>query len=533
MVVLLLAVAVVPRVLTADGFATIDEHEWLVRSLNFQHALSRRDFDATYRSEHPGVTTMWVGALGHAVACPSCTEPSEVSSGDYVAYLEAHDTAPRLVLGACRVVMVCANAAIMIAAYALLARLLTRQVAALGVALVALDPFTAAHTQLLHLDGLLACLLLLSLAAFLRYLQTPQGRWLLMSAAAAGLAAATKSTAIFAAAGIAALAVVDAARSLHPWAALRRTVAALGLWGGVALVVFVAVWPAMWVAPLATLTRMATEALSYAELGHESPVLYAGRILSDGRVGLSFYPTLYLWRSSPVVLVGLLVALFRCIRQRRCGLASLPAGLYLALFAICYALVLSAPYKKFDRYLLPACLPLMIVAAEGWSYLARGLGSACSGLRGRRLSGLLLAAVVMLQGLGLAQAYPYYLSYYNPALGGLRRAATQITVGWGEGLDQAAAYLRERPGADELQVASWYGPCFAYYFPGNTSNISNLDDIGVWERDHLLSGDYIVIYINQWQRNIPRSLMDRIRELEPEHYVHVGGVPYVAIYRLR
>jgi hypothetical protein len=41
--------------------------------------------------------------------------------------------------------------------------------------------------------------------------------------------------------------------------------------------------------------------------------------------------------------------------------------------------------------------------------------------------------------------FPYYLSYYNPLMGGPRKAPQVMQIGWGEGLDQAGRYLDRNP----------------------------------------------------------------------------------------
>ena len=53
-----------PRWAVLPRAATADEAKWSARSANFLAALGRGDLAATYQSEHPGVTTMWAGALG-------------------------------------------------------------------------------------------------------------------------------------------------------------------------------------------------------------------------------------------------------------------------------------------------------------------------------------------------------------------------------------------------------------------------------------------------------------------------------------
>src|SRR6187431_842346 len=52
-----------PRALALDRFVAVDERSWMTRSGNFYLALSQGDLASTYQYYHPGVTTMWVGAL--------------------------------------------------------------------------------------------------------------------------------------------------------------------------------------------------------------------------------------------------------------------------------------------------------------------------------------------------------------------------------------------------------------------------------------------------------------------------------------
>lgn len=42
---------------------TVDEVLWQGRSARFPEALSAGNFEATFQSPHPGVTTMWAGSL--------------------------------------------------------------------------------------------------------------------------------------------------------------------------------------------------------------------------------------------------------------------------------------------------------------------------------------------------------------------------------------------------------------------------------------------------------------------------------------
>ncbi len=78
------------------------------------------------------------------------------------------------------------------------------------------------------------------------------------------------------------------------------------IWGGVALVVYFALWPALWVDPAWTLSRVFSISGAYATEGHDSSVFFNGQIY-NGDPGFWFYPINYLWRTTPVVMVGLVL----------------------------------------------------------------------------------------------------------------------------------------------------------------------------------------------------------------------------------
>src|SRR5581483_3592699 len=46
----------------------------------------------------------------------------------------------------------------------------------------------------------------------------------------------------------------------------------------------------------------------------------------------------------------------------------------------------------------------------------------------------------------------YFFSYSSPLLGGVVAAERVLPVGWGEGLDQVAAYLNGRPGSERQRI---------------------------------------------------------------------------------
>jgi len=289
----------------------------------------------------------------------------------------------------------------------------------------------------------------------------------------------------------------------------------------------------MWVHPIKSLLAIAGEAIGYAKSGHtEAPLFFNGAII-QGDPGVLFYPITYLWRTTPVVLIGLgLAAAGLAVPGRR--LFAPPQRRTVAVlagFALLFTLLMTLGAKKFDRYLLAVYAPLDLVAAMGWLAGAGWLkrrSTQFAGPGALTLIGLSVGA----QAAMIVPAFPYYFSYYNPLLGGTTKAPEVMMLGWGEGLDQAARYLNAMPNAKRLQVTTWFwnGP-FSYFFEGRilAGPLTPHADIGRW-----LDSDYSVLYINQRQRGrLPRELLDSIGVLTPVKVIRIQGLEYAHIYDLR
>ena len=533
-----LAVIAIPRYASLSEYVTIDEHTWLTRSANFAMALHDGAYTETFQSEHPGVTLMWIGAIAQRIVYPDYVlqHSDRVSREAYEVDLRDQFDSPLPLLIASRALVVAMITVCLATSFILVRKLGGKRLAVLGLLLMALDPFTLGHTQLLHLDGLLSSLILVSYLALLLYLATRHFSLLLLSGVTAGLAFLTKSTALLALPGIVLTLLTDqvlhqryaAHHKLQGW---TQQGIVLMLWAGIAIAAVFALWPALWFTPLETLTRVLNGAVDYAKAGHEAPLFYSDQVVQNGQIGLTFYPVAYLWRSTPVALIGLLLAISALTTGWPVPLTENRKGLlgYLLLLSGSFLVVLSLGNKKFDRYMLPSLLPLLLVSSLGWESLTN--------LSQRRLPHHLrhsaqfgLAVLIGLHGFAALRVYPYPLSYYSPLLGGHQRAAQQFSVGWGDGLSEAAAYLNRKPHAEETSVASWYVPCFSYYYAGQAYGVPNATDISPEHLEILLDKDYIVTYINQWQRQIPKSLIDQLAGWCHEHSVFINGVEYVRIY---
>jgi hypothetical protein len=542
-VVLLLFLAIwLPRVMALDAFVTVDERKWLARSANFYRAVSHGDWANTFQREHPGVTVMWAGTLGFMQLVPEYPAQATGYIGsdeqEIEAWLAANSAVtPLQALTAGRWWIVLGVSLLLTAAWFPLRRLLGVAAATMGLLMIGWMPWAVALARQLHPDGYVSSLIFTSFVFYLGWLWGGRRRRdLIISGVIMGLAWLTKTPAAF-------LVPIGGVLLALAWRESRRQPMAGGgrsagrelltgyvIWGGVAAATFFLLWPATWVDPIGVFGRMAAEMEEYVG-GHANPNFFWGQTIDDP--GLPFYWVAYWFRATPASLIGLLLAAVAA--WRRLGGFATPrwrqTALSLALFSLLFLLFMNIPAKKFDRYLLPAFLTLDLLAAMGWVALAQLVaGQFCSrwGVVMARGAGaaVLVVALGPLHGLLTWLHAPYYLTYFNPLAGGGRAAVETLIIGWGEGLEQVAAWLNQQPGAEKLRAMAWYydGP-LSYYFNGRASGVRSGSPLA-W-----LENDYVVLYVNQIQRQIPSpEFTDFFLAHPPAFTVTAGGIELARAY---
>ncbi len=536
-----------PRGLALDQFVTADEPRWLMRSANFYRALYHSNLADTFQKEHPGVTIMWTGTAGFLSRFPGYAKIAEKQlSNTYKLEntLEVYKHNSLEILEASRFFIVLAIVIVLLLAFRYAVKLIGMLPVLVGFLLIAFDPFSIALSRLLHPDALLSPLMFLSLLAFMSFLYRGYHITdLIISAIATGLAWLTKSPSFFLAPFFGLLIIIEIERAwrLDGHLSLRaswKIVWPFLVWVGISALVFVILWPAMWVDPYGSLQQVFGEALNYAAEGHNAASFFNGQIFARGISDWRFYPINYLWRTTPAILIGLLLTGIAFILQRK---VSFPkeqrqVALILFLFSVLYMIFMSSGDKKFDRYLLPVFAPLALVAGIGWVIMVQ---NALKLLASRWITAAkaaeialfgtvaFLTLVVLMQLVGTLKTYPYYFTYYNPLMGGNKRAPEVMMIGYGEGLDEAARYLNAKPESSTLRVQSWYpvGP-FSYFFEGIT-----LYDEFLAAPKQLQKADYYVLYYHLWQRQHPsEEFLQYFDQQIPEHIIYLDGLEYARIY---
>jgi hypothetical protein len=183
------------------------------------------------------------------------------------------------------------------------------------------------------------------------------------------------------------------------------------------------------------------------------------------------------------------------------------------------------------------------IAALGWAIWLGWLGmkfETADRPKGRPGLGrnIQMGGAVLLIVLQLASAiafYPYYYTYYNPLFAMI--TGQTPASNYGEGIEQAAAYLAQKPNAESLKVFAYRGRGpFSYFFPGETIILNPLfmEDPGMptmFER--LKQADYIVITDTLGLRSARNALfVQSLNSIAPEHSIYIKGVSPIHIYRV-
>lgn len=515
-VALLVLLSLVPRLLTLNDFFTEDESfHWVWRVQHFADALAQGNWAGTNLTGHPGITTLWLGTLGHWLATWQGVPLQGMAEGSAnIAYLAL-----------LRLPVALVNGLAVLAGYAVLRQLVPASIALVAALLWAAEPFLVAHTRLLHLDGLVTSFF--TLAVLLLLLSTQQARRnpgagtvaLLLAGTVGGLALLTKapSLLLLPITGLLLLWLLPARPIVaRLWAAAQSWL----LWAAAAGVVVVVGYPAMWVTPLTAAGAVINEVLDNGAVPHHTGNYFLGQPVADP--GGLFYPAVLLWRASPLVLLGLGLLAWQgrtLWATQRDAVQHIILPLVATVVLFSFALSLAA--KKFDRYLLPVWALLAILAAIG-------LVLAWQRLRAYRaypwLQPLTAGGALLLLLGQLLWYHPTYLAYFNPLVGGSQTGTHVLLTGWGEGMPQVGQWIAARPDADRSPVLTWGPRTLEPFVPGRTDFLN---------KQHVAEpASYAVVYIRAAQRQESHAAQHFITTAAPPlRTVWLHGIAYAHIYQ--
>jgi len=308
------------------------------------------------------------------------------------------------------------------------------------------------------------------------------------------------------------------------------------LWALAAIAATVLLWPALRADPDGTLVRMVQDVGT--EVGGH-PQFFFGQSIEDP--GFLYYPIVLLYRLSPVLLLGSILGLISLASPSLRRHLREPAGLIVIVLDLVVVLAaVTSLSSKLDRYIMPLVPGLALLAAAGISaalaWMAEVQTKGKSGTTpsfvallgaSRRRPGVLLIGILALQLAILLPHVPYYVTYFNPLLGGPLLAQKVLMVGNGELMDQVGAWLRRQAPSGDAWVATWHPASLAPYYGGPTIALSLNRDI---TPEKWRPANFVVVYVNNMQRNKPTQAVEYFGSQRPLFEVKAHGVSYARVY---
>jgi hypothetical protein len=293
--------------------------------------------------------------------------------------------------------------------------------------------------------------------------------------------------------------------------------------------VFFATWPWMWFDTASRVARYFSFFVKHYPVGVE----YFGQTYSTAPW---HYAPVMLAITTPVVVLGLVImALVRTARGLEARGPSNGPFLGLMLWAVVVnilpVMLPSSPKYSGVRLFLAVFPPLLVLAAAGFGWIARGLAArVAQDLRERRLVLALLLALALLPQVTMTmQVHPFGMSYYNMLIGGLHGAAAKgmEPTYWGDAFYAAVPWVNAHapPGA---QV--WIS------VPGFVSSMRIYQQFGLLRPDLRLTGGDEAFHEADFRviTNKPTEMGDLAKGLvgagPPLYAKELDGVPLVWVF---
>ncbi len=538
LIVLVLVSMILPRIVELNKFTAADEPFWLVVGANYYYALTHGEFENTVYEYHPAVTTMWIGTAAMLIYFPEYRGmmngyfQQEKTSFDE--YLVEHGKDPLELLWWARLVQTLLNICLFIVAFFLLKYLLDEWIALAVLLLTSFAPYLFGQSRMLNHESMVGLFSLIAVLAMTAYLfRDRKPGLLILSAGAAAFANLTKSSSIVL---LPVISVIIFVWAMTLWKDQKWPVVGTALkiflaWMGILILVYFISWPGMWVAPGKMLYEVYGNAFSYAFQGARLSVTQelepSSFGLDSAASGITGFLVSIAWHTTPITWLGLIFAillLFHNDKELIPNLAKfLIAFLFLESFT-CIAMFSIAQGRNQPHYVLMAYYGFEFAAALGWAYGLRWLARSFDWAHKPLTQAALFAAILVAQAAGLFYTSPYYYTYLNPILLQTNPAPRFF---YGEKMEEAAAYLADKPDASNLTALVYFGRSFNYYFPGETLLFKPiLFDDKLQLIESLQQSDYLVIYAGLQER------LPLLKELTPEHVIYLNDRQYVEIYRV-
>ena len=542
--ILLLVLTVPSWVINIARVINVDEPRWVIRGANFYYAITHGDFENTLYEYHPGVTNTWIVATAMYFYFPGYRGMGQgyfdPLKPKFEEFMRANNKEPIELVRTSRLIQAGVLAVLAVTAFLLLQLLVDQKTAFLSIALTTLAPYFLGHSRLLNIEGMLSMFVLVSFLGMQVYLNEER-KWLylILSGAAFGLAQLSKSSSIVVLGLVGLMLFVGLFKQNEKVfsAKVVEAVKVFVIWLVTAALVYFILWPGMWVAPVKMLANVYGNAFSYAFQGARLEVTQelqpSSFSLVTGFEGITKFLGSWASSSTPITWLGLMFAIFALfskdkehlpvpIKSTLVYLAVL-GGLFIAMFGM-------AQGRNSQHYILSSYVCFDVIAGIGWGYVWIWMQNRWAGLNRVYVSILFFIILTGVQiSFGLPYA-PYYFTYKSPF------ASQAATLGYGEGLAEAADYLAKKPNAKGIRAYVYNGMgTFSFFFPGDTLVFKRIylieEDFATITKD-MQNSDYLVLYpIVREKQPETEKILGALQGVMPEKTIFINDMEYIRIYK--
>ena len=415
------------------GFSNFntDSFKWKQRIYDFGTGVFTLNFEKTNQKYHPGVTLLWIGTLA---------VKSHTIIYEYIYRTPLNDNSAELIfsLNFYQILMVVLVCSFLLGAFYRFLTKIYDPIKAFFICFIfSLEPFFLGLTTTLHLDGLLTLFIINSLITFYLFTKTNLKKYLIYSAIFFGLSLLTKTTALLFLPIL--LAVYLYVRNFQILTNFKNIFKELGLFIFVSVLIYIALWPAMWVAPVETIIYVFKGVVVGTD---DHSQIYFGNLVSDPG---PFYYLLVLFIKTPIyIFPTVLLALYR---QLNTTYKKYTFESFILISSILYLIEITIPSKKLDRYILPISVLLSIYALN---FIYNKFKE--------RIIYLLLFNLFYILYLNFD-----YFSYYNPKIGGLNKNAFVVEPKWIFGQKELTIFFKNEIQKNNLEL-----------FPKNEADVNRV-----------------------------------------------------------
>ena len=291
--------ALILRMINLGVVFTTDANLWLNCFQHFGNAIFNSDFASTYVTYHPGVISMWFASIilqkkglifpGPHPPPGDFVTPNPNLTPEIAECMRFYVYIPYLIISIIGILLV----------YYLIKRLFNNKRLSLLTSLfLAFSPSYIGYTRnYLDQDIILASFSIVSILCFLIYIKEERFKFLIFSGISFGLALLTKIPAVTI--GITGAIILIFQKPLK-LIKDKNPVKIFLSWVVTAAIIFIGLWPAMWVNPLNVIHRLCQSAFCFAGLKHK--IFFLGSIISVAELpGLIFYIVMISTKLTPII----------------------------------------------------------------------------------------------------------------------------------------------------------------------------------------------------------------------------------------